>query len=275
VELLALALSLLPLAMLVVLVVGFLLVGARRWVRRGILAMVLVLHADIALVDGWLYAAGRLAAVLGIVVALGVFSVRTWRAPRVARYAPATPDIGPPWPPHAVALVERWTRELQGLGFEVAGDVWTEYRVLGSYRNPRLRLFRHASEPVWAAISAHARPKALARAMLSKLADGRLLETCDRVSDRAVTADDTSVRQRTVTTATVARMLEVHRAKLATLGPARVPSSDVVAEMASAREAWLAASLTAKKVYLDGDNVALTWGTSFRAVPRSLAAWLD
>ena len=195
-------------ALFIVSTVGFLVKGPARWVRISVamlLADFLVLHS---LVSGWQAGLQTVGILVGTIFATVSFAFLSWRHPINKVFSPATAED---CPKHARNALERWTRELRSLDFEIQTELRTVWQIQGSDRVTFVRFMTHHSEPLWVEIHALDNPKVVARMVVSDKGDGRAVMTCDRQADQELFDDSLTAIQRLSSTASCTDLVDAHR----------------------------------------------------------------
>lgn len=252
-----------------VVIVAWLTVGLRRWVR--VLAFVLLVLGlvQVGLASGL----GTLLTYVGAFAAFNLIaSLYRLGRYRISRYTAYEPASGGGWPVHAERELMASTAELERLGFERLPDAVSSYALGEDVHRTRVRFFRHASEPVFATFSATDRAaKTVARSLTTRLTSGGWLTTCDHLTDSALvpaTAHHSALHRGTWT-----QMLADHRAGLAKLGGGELVT-DPMAAARAARDAWIEQLLADNRARAHGDVVGLTPRAILGSQARTWASWL-
>lgn len=250
---------------------GFVLFGARRWVRLLVVAFLIDGFVYHLLVAGPAAAFSIVARALLVAGALSYFATLSIRYPLRIRLDPANNES---WPSHAAESIARWTRELASLEFEGSADVSYVWRAFGSARLTRQLLFAHPVTPCWAILAAAARPKVLGRILASRLSDGRWLLTFDRLNDFDMVRDPAVVVERVAASTSMAEMLDRHTRRIAALGVAAVPVADALEEQRRYRDGVADRLVASRQFSVKGEWIRPTMVSALWMVGRMYAAWL-
>jgi hypothetical protein len=265
-----LALNWLAMVMCLVVVIAWLTVGVRRWVRFVIAAIMLDGLVAMFVTDGVGGPLALVAVFLGLNLVGTLLIARGWRVPRVLAYVPASLT---PWPDHAEKEIVGWTVDLERLGFERVADVVSTWSWRGAARVTKLRFLRQPAENAVAVLYAGAKPKSIGRTLRTELAGG-WLTTEDRVTDAMLFSAPGHEEQRVPAASTTDAMLVAHRARARHLDVVAL-NDDALVVGARCRNGWIEGLLASGQLRADGDLVALTLQSAFRSRLRTLALWFS
>jgi len=188
--------------------IGFALRGPVRWVRIATLALLVNFVVGLSVHAGW-ESALRLVAITAVTTfGLVGLAFHTWRHPVQKCFEAAEPEA---CPAHARRSLERWTGELEALGFAIHAEHKTYWKLQSQPRLTFVRFFIHHSEPFWVELHALENPKLAARMVVSDKGDGRAVLSCDKQADQELFRDSFTRVQRLPSASSCGEMIEQHR----------------------------------------------------------------
>lgn len=230
--------------------IGWATVGIRPWVKVLFLSIVPFTIATLVLVAG---PVGFLAYAGGILLFQYV-GLSLARLPREAPLLPLPPQ-GPHWPEHGQDELIRWTKEFMDAGFVPFAEGYWRAIPGSSTGDSFARFFRHATEPIGAAIYVKAKPKTVGRSLFSEAAAGQVAHTSGQMTDYRIFPEKL-IHAQTLKRSTAAQLLDAHRAMIATLGPL-VPVVDPIALQARIKSGWVQRNVQAGHLRVEGPLLAL------------------
>lgn len=217
-----------------------------------------------------------LAVIVGLPAAVAVsvaLALVTWRHPRHKRLERARADK---LPEHARKAFERWSQELDALGFRPFGDFTTTWAVQGKTRLTFIRFLQHHDDGAWVELHALSEPKVVARQAVSDKGEGFVVVTCDQLSDAEVLGGAAGPHERVRAGASCRDLVERHRALAQTSGGSYRRVDDPAAAHVRLYDAWVEGLLQRGRVAAREPGQV---GIAFPALPavlvRTQAAWLS
>jgi hypothetical protein len=188
--------------------IGFKMRGPVRWVKICAAVLVADFVTLLCVYSGW-ESGVRFIGLTGVSIFAAVsLAFLSWRHPISKVLSPANERD---CPKHARAALERWTRELEALGFQIESEQRTTWQIQGSDRTTFIRFLTHHADPLWVEIHALDDPKVAARMAVSDKADGRSVITVDRQSDQELFDDPLTAIQRVASGADCRDLIDAHR----------------------------------------------------------------
>jgi len=251
--------------------IGFMRKGPVRWVKIASLLLLLNFAVGFSVHAGWEAGLKLVAVTAGSALAAVGLALHTWRHPVEKQFEPAGPDD---CPSHARRALERWSRELEVLGFTIHSEHKTYWRLQGQRRLPFVRFFTHHSEPFWVEVHALADPKVAARMIVSDKSEGRAVLTCDRQADPELFRDLLTRIQRVPSASSCADMIDRHRELALTTEGSLHRRDDPVSGHLSLYRGWVQRLLASGQVRrVESGWVALAPARIPGMILRTYAAW--
>ncbi len=250
---------------------GFLLKGPVRWVKVCTALLLAQFVAHRCFTSGW-QSGIQLVGITGAAIFASVsMAFLTWRHPVSKVFSPATlADC----PEHARSMLERWTHELEDLGFQIHADHRTVWQIKGGDRVTFIRFLVHHGEPLWVEIHALDNPKVVARMAMTDKGDGRAVMTCDRQADQELFDDPLTKIQRVASAADCTELVDAHR-KLAMSSEGRYERIEDPAQTHTILyDGWIQRLLETRQVHRVGESqIALKPSSIPGLVLKTHAAW--
>jgi hypothetical protein len=243
--------------------------GPVRWVRLMTVASLLAAVGSLCLLVSAAHVLGLLGIVLTTTLLSSAIGALFWSMP--ARFD-ATPHPFDPPDDRLRNWAERRAAEAEALGFVRTCDAVSEWRFGRDVRRSWVRYLRIPSGQGWAELAVLVRPKASATRIVSVLADGRVVETCDRPTNSAALGDEKTVAVKTPEGAPVQRMLQVHEERVAAAGGAALPVEDPLRSAREAADTWRERMIATGKLVQRGDSLRVRPGAVPAVVLRTLSA---
>jgi len=258
-------------ALFVVVALGFVLKGPLRWVKIATALLVADFLLVYGLHSGWPAGLRTAGILVGSILVSVSWAFLQWRHPLHKVFSPATrADC----PRHALGALERWTRELERLGFAISTEQRTVWQMSGQDRITFVRFLTHHSEPLWVELHALDNPKVAARMVVSDKGDGRAVMTADQQADQELFEDPATTIQRVARATSCADLVDAHR-KLAMTTEGRLERvDDPVRAHVEIYAGWVQRLLATRQVrQIDASWIGLQRSSIPGLVVKTWAAW--
>jgi len=219
--------------------------GLTRFVKLSAPLVVAMHFVYVGFTQGWTSVVVFVAILLTSITIVTVIGAMLWRTPYRKKQEPAT---AADCPEHAVKAIDQWAAEFGGEGFTAVGDFRAKVMVYGSQRWEFSRLMVDDEGTRIVQLCGVPTAKAKARQILSVLDNGKIVVTCDRMTDQETSGDPSIIANRVPERTTSKAMLARHATAVDKAPAAVVPFGDAVSAVEQMGAGWVDRMIEARQM---------------------------